>query len=174
MGDKTLKNRKTLYIVLAIIAVGILCAVLYPKQNEQPAGQEADKMTSYVERFNQSNSTNPIDTASVQNYYHHGSEHNDQITFNRDGFEIVVSSTHGSRFKTVIKGERQKTNDEYKNTFSEFAKAYSPTLSEQTISEYWTRLMDDDIHSVTFDEFECSLSGLNGKIEMITIDGNIQ
>lgn len=172
-----MKNRKTLYIVLAIIAVGILCAALYSKQNEQPANQQADKMTSFVDRFNQLNSADPIDTASIQNYYHHGSEHDDQIIFDRNGFEIVVSNTHGDRFKTTIKGERQKTNDDYRDAFSEFAKAYSPTISERTIDDYWTRLMDDSTHSLIFDEFECDITkydSIDGRIEMIVIDGDIQ
>ena len=175
MGDKTLKNRKTLYIVLVIIAVGILCAIFYPKQDELSYSErEATKMTDFIGRFNQSNPSNPIDDSTVQNYEHHGRVHDDQIIFNRNGFEIVVSNIHDNRFNTTIKGERQKTNDDYKNAFAEFVKVYSSTLSEQSINDYWTRLIDDDIHSVTFDEFECSLSEFNGKIEMIMIDGNIQ
>lgn len=174
-----MKNRKKLYIVLVIIAVGALCAIFYPKQDkqsysEQYKEQEAIKMADFIERFNQLNPSNPIDDDTVQNYYHHGRSHDDQIVFYRDDFKITVTNSYDDRFKIVIIG-LAKTDDDYKTAFKEFAKVYSPTLSEQDMDDYWNRLMDDNIHSVTFDEFECDISyGFNDKIEMIVMNGDVK
>ena len=107
-------------------------------------------------------------------YYHHGSEHDDQIIFNRNDFEVVITgNSWGSSIKLVIDGNREKTSDDYKLMFM-YARAYNCDLTDEKLDEYWQTVMDDLINSVEFDEFDCSLQIFNDEIEYMVIEGKIK
>lgn len=129
----------------------------------------------YLNRFNTVNPNQQIDSSLFEVYYHHGSEHDDQIIFNRNDFEVVITgNSWGSSIKLVIDGNREKTSDDYKLMFMQYARAYNCDLTDEKLDEYWQTVMDDLINSVEFDEFDCSLQIFNDEIEYMVIEGKIK
>lgn len=129
----------------------------------------------YLNRFNAANPDQLIDSNLFEVYFHHGSEHDEQIIFARDDFEVVITgSTWGNGLKVVIDGSKQKNNEEYKVIFMQYARAYSQDLTDEKLDEYWQTILDDTINTVDFGVFECSLQIFNDAIEYMTIDGKIE
>lgn len=131
-----------------------------------------EKINRYINRFNTANPENKITKELAQTYYHHGQDHDDQIKFSRDGFEVVL--TNGYPFKVVIRGEHTKTNDDYKSVFIKYARGYAPEITDETLDSYWEKLLTDIINTVEFDEFECGLTVHGKRIEMIVFEGEIK
>ncbi|MBQ8627021.1 MAG: hypothetical protein IJ419_12745 [Agathobacter sp.] len=129
----------------------------------------------YLNRFNAVNPDAVIDSELFEVYYHHGSEHDDQIIFTRDDFEVVISGNYlNNSISLVIDGSGDKTADDYKLIFMQYARAYNPNLTDEKLEEYWQAVLDDIINSAEFDEFDCALQVYNDKIEYMTMDGKIQ
>ena len=129
----------------------------------------------FLNRFNAINPDQVIDSDLFEVYYHHGREHDDQIKFTRDDFEVVISGNYlNNSISLVIDGSGDKTADDYKLIFMQYASAYSQDLTEEKLEEYWQAVLDDIINSAEFDEFDCALQVYNDKIEYMTIDGKIQ
>ena len=129
----------------------------------------------FLNRFNAVNPDQLIDSDLFEVYYHHGSEHDDQIIFTRDDFEVVITgNSWGPSIKLVIDGSREKTAEDYKLIFMQYARAYNAELTDEKLAEYWQTVLDDLINSVEFDEFDCALQVFNDEIEYMTIEGKIQ
>lgn len=126
----------------------------------------------YINRYNEANVDNKILNDLAQKYYHHGREHDDQVKFSRDGFEISLSS--GYKFRVVIQGEGKKSKKEYKNVFYKYARGFSPSITDDTLNDYWKQLLDDITNNVKFNEFECDLSIIDDKIELMVIEGKLE
>ena len=128
----------------------------------------------YVNRFNAANPDAMIGADLCVVYYHHGSEHDDQIKFTRDDFEVVVTNSFGNTIKLVIDGSTEKTIDDYMLIFMQYARAYNAELTDEKLEEYWQAIWDDIIYSPEFDEFDCSLQIWKDEIQYMTIEGKIQ
>ena len=128
----------------------------------------------YVNRFNAANPDAVISSDLCVVYYHHGSEHDDQIKFTRDDFEVVVTNSFGNRIKLVIDGSKEKTTDDYKLIFMQYARAYNPDLTDEKLEEYWQAAFDDITYSPEFGEFDLSLQIWNEEIEYMIIEGDIK
>lgn len=130
----------------------------------------------YLNRFNSSNPDYVIDSNLFEVYYHHGSEHDNQIIFYRDGFKVVISDIlwgNDNEIKLVIQCDEYKTIEDYKALFLQYAKAFSIELTDEKLETYWGAVLDDIIYSSKFDEFECSLNKYGDIIEWMTIEGKI-
>lgn len=128
----------------------------------------------YLNRFNDANPDQLIDNNLFKVYYHHGKEHDDQIIFTRDDVEVVISGNDwGSSVELVIDGSKEKTADDYKQLFFQYARAFSSDLTDAKLETYWQAVLDDIINSPEFDEFDCSLHTYNDAIEYMIIDGKI-
>lgn len=129
----------------------------------------------YLNRFNFSNPTQIINSDLFSVYYHHGREHEDQIIFNRDDVEVVITgNSFSNSIKLVIDGSRDKTDEDYKVLFFQYAKAFNLELTDEELEIYWQSVLDDITNSVEFEEFDCSLTtSYDGKIEYMVIEGKI-
>ena len=129
----------------------------------------------YLNRFNSSNPDQLINSDLFHVYYHHGSEHDDQIIFNRDDVEVVISAnSYSSGIKLVIDGSPDKTLDDYKLLFFQYGRAFNSKLTDEKLGTYWQAVLDDIINSAEFDEFDCSLhTSYDEKIEYMIIEGTI-
>ena len=161
------------YVVVIVddFTIGTEAAV---KPTDAPTAESMDEMTPlqviygrdkqinyYLNQFNIANPEEKITEDLVKPYYHHGRDHDDQIKFTREGFEVVISAgAYGNPLKVVIQDAeyRKKTYDDSKKIFCQYARGYTPSLSEDTLNDYWERLLNDITYSVVFDEFECSLT----------------
>ena len=168
------------YIVVKIYRLGndeIEEITFHKDQDEQMNTSEIiyeldEKINTYIIHFNQANTDDRITKDLAQTYHHHGRDHSDQVKFSRDGFEVVL--TNGYPFKVVIRGERAKTNDEYKAVFFKYAKGYAPEITDETLNSYWTRLLEASSNSDKFDEFSCDVTIYNDVAEMIVLEGEIK
>ena len=134
-----------------------------------------ETVNMYLNRFNAANPDQLIDSNLFEVYYHHGKEHDDQIIFTRDDVEVVITgNSFGSSIKLVIDGSADKTADDYKLLFFQYARAYSQDLTDDKLEAYWQAVLDDIINSEEFDEFDCSLHTYNDAIEYMIIEGKIQ
>lgn len=128
----------------------------------------------YLNRFNSSNPDQLINSDLFNVYYHHGSEHDDQIIFNRDDVEVVISANDwSSSIKLFIDGSKDKTFDDYKLLFFQYGRAFNPKLTDEKLGTYWQAVLDDIINSAEFDEFDCSLTIYDDEIEDMIIEGKI-
>ncbi len=117
-----------------------------------------DNINLYVNRFNAYNPDYVLTSEDMKKYSHHGTEHDDQIRFFRDGFEIVISGGALSSKVDVYVGytATNRTVEEYEQMFIRFAKAYSPDLNDDTLKQYWKQLIDGSSSKLT--EFDCDCS----------------
>ena len=110
----------------------------------------------------------------MNKYNHHGTEHDDQIRFYRDGFEIVITGGKIVSKTSVYVGYtsgQSHTEDEYGEMFIRFAKVYAPDLSEEKLAEYWKTALEGSSY-VKFDEFELDLSP--GNVTYFKIEGKVE
>ena len=129
----------------------------------------------YLNRFNAANPDQLIDSNLFEVYYHHGKEHDNQIIFTRDDVEVVITGNDwNSSVELVIDGSKDKSADDYKLLFFQYARAFSPELTDEKLETYWQAVLDDIINSPEFDEFDCSLHTYNEEIEYMIIEGKIQ
>ena len=145
--------------------------------DSQDAIYEYDaKINSYIVGFNAANPDNKITQDLAQRYYHHGREHDDQVKFIRDGFEVVL--TNGYPFQVVIQGERTKTENDYKQVFFAYARGFTPEITDEKLDDYWGKLLTASSNNVKFDEFECTLKIFpyqsGDEIEMISFRGEVK
>ena len=133
--------------------------------------KDDEDINLYINRFNESNPDYKITSDLAQKYYHHGREHDDQIKFSRDDFDVSLSS--GYKFKIVIQGKGKKTNKDYKKLFYQYARGFKPSITDETLNDYWKQLLDDTTNNVKFNEFECDLSILDEKIQSMVIEGKL-
>ena len=150
----------------------------YSKKEELVTYYDRDAAINlYLNRFNSLNPKQLINSDLFTVYYHHGREHDDQIIFYRDDVEVVItgkSYSNSNTVKLVIDGRKEKTNDDYKQLFFQYAGAFSTTLTEEKLNTYWQNVLDDNVNNVEFDEFECLLyTSYNDDIEYMVIEGEI-
>lgn len=149
------------------------------EENEKNENKEYYKdnknINLFLNNYNNSNPESPINQDDFFKYYHHGSEHDNQITVYKNDFEMVISDL--ATLNIYVSSKNQKSNDEYKQLFISLAKSYVPNIETSKLDQYWLDLMNDSINDVTFDEFECSLTldAFSGtEIENMSMEGHIQ
>ncbi len=133
-----------------------------------------EKINFYVYRFNTYNPDYLLTTDDMKKYNHHGTEHDDQIRFFKDGFEIVITGGKLASKTSVYVGYtsgQSHTEDEYGEMFIRFAKVYAPALSDEKLAEYWKTALEGSSY-VKFDEFEIYLSP--GNVTYFKIEGIVE
>lgn len=128
----------------------------------------------YLNRFNSLNPDLLINSDLFKVYYHHGKEHDNQIIFNREDVEVVITgNAWNSSIKIVIDSNGDKTVDDYKKLFYQYGRAFSPELTDEKLETYWQSVLNDIINNAEFDEFDCSLQVNDDKIQYMIIEGKI-
>ena len=168
------KNIKVILITIAVIAVVGVILSFSKQDNTQEAQNNVSVKDFFVEKFNEYNPDKPIDKNSVENYYHHGSVHDDQIIFERNSYEVVVTNTHDNKYKITIDTDEEDNENTYKELYLEFLKVYLPNISEEESVEYWGRMREDSTRLLRVDNFESSLREFNGEIEQLILEGTIE
>lgn len=143
-------------------------------ENNTPVYYEDDDIINlYVVRFNECNPDHLISTNELKKYYHHGREHDDQVKFIRDDFEIIISGGYKAEVYVGSISSSSHTSDDYGAMFVRFAKVFNPELSDDVLEGYWKKVLDNTSSVIDFEDFECQKSPapninyfkLSGKIE---------
>ena len=106
-------------------------------------------------------------------YYHHGSEHKNQVKLNMNNMEVILT---GSTTKISVNIENDTESDEaLRNLIKKFVKVYNQNITDNQIEEYLNnQSSSNDIK--TYDGIEYSINkGLNNNvIESIKITGTLK
>lgn len=137
--------------------------------------QDDEKINLFVNRFNTLNPDFVLTEEDMTKYYHHGREHDDQVKFFRNDYQIVIT---GGKIvsKTSVSVSNSSlvkhTTEEFEVMFIRFAKVYAPDLTDTQLKEYWVEIVED-LSSVTeFEEFECTKSNVSG-FEYFKLEGKV-
>lgn len=131
-----------------------------------------DDINSFVIKFNEANPNEQITKDMCQPYYHHGQDHNDQIKYTVDDFEVVIS---GGAYSSSINfyigytpGDNH-TNDDYKEMFRKYIKGFDLGFDDAQIDSDWNMIMDDLTHNVRFDKYEADVYMVNDNIQYMKV-----
>ena len=139
--------------------------------------EDNESINLYIVRFNECNPDYPIAADELKKSKHHGSEHDDQVEFIRDGYLITVSGFGFGLNKAEVYiehlGNSSTSSDEYGEMFVRFAKPYNSELTDEDLHGYWQQVVDDSTNTTKFDDFECTKNSspnivyfkLSGKIK---------
>ena len=122
----------------------------------------------YLNNFNKANPDDAITSDMATPYHHHGSDHMDQIQFCVDDFEVTI--TGGAEVYIGYTPGTNHTNDEYKEMFKKYVRGFDLGLTDEQIEADWNAVMEDSIHDVRFDKYECDINMFNDNIEYLTIN----
>lgn len=138
--------------------------------------EDDENINLYITRFNECNSDYLINADDLQKYYHHGQEHDDQVKFIRDDYEIVITGGYlGNKVEVYIgyTASSSHSNDEYGTMFIRFAKAFNSELTSDVLEGYWQQVVDNSSSIIDFDDFECQKSP-GEKITYFKLSGDIE
>lgn len=133
---------------------------------------EDEIINRYLNSYNEVITEDPIESGDFEVYYHHGSEHKDQILILDEGFDSVVISSRLGEIEITIEGGN--TEEAYKEAFYRFARGYNSLLSNEELEEYWEKAMSNLNSYTQFDEFEIYIRSYNDTIELLEISGEVE
>lgn len=120
----------------------------------------------YLNRYNEANPEDVISSSDFEVYYHHGSEHKDQIAFTQS--EVIISAKVGGKIQVVAEGLAD--TEEYKEAFIRFARGYRAVGD---LEAYWVRLLENKRADI--DGLAVSLQyDYDGSIRMLELVGVIE
>lgn len=140
-----------------------------PKEEVPVIYEDNELINLYLNRYNEANPEAPIEREDFEIYHHHGSDHKDQILFNKG---VVISAQTGSKVKIDI--ESGDTQEAYKQTFIQYARGYNTELSPEVLEEYWEQSMSNLNFDTQFDDFVVYIRSYNDSIELLEISGAVE
>ena len=180
---------KKIFIVL--ISVIMLVACSGTKKEEQPLKEETPDSTptptaiieekelveiykdneiinEFLNKFNEANSDYQITSDMLTKYYHHGSEHDDQIKFTLDDVPILITSS-GFGIEIIIDNPTYENEDELKRISYLFIKAYNQEINNDTFEVDWSKFKN----SLTLDyekdgiEYHAAQKNIDTKVVLL-------
>lgn len=133
---------------------------------------EDELINRYLNSYNEAVTEAPIESGDFEVYYHHGSEHKDQILILEESFDSVVISSRLGEIDITIEGGN--TDEAYKEAFYRFARGYNSLLSNDELEEYWGQAMSNLNSYTQLDEFEIYIRSYNDAIELLEISGEVE
>ena len=123
----------------------------------------------YLNRYNEANPEAVIESSDFEVYYHHGSEHKDQIAFTQS--EVIISAKVGHKIQVVIEG--LDAPEGYKEAFCRYARGYNSELEPEELDGCWSELLEK--RSAAFSGAGVSLQyDYDGSIRMIDLVGVVE
>ena len=124
-----------------------------------------NKMINYfIVKYNSIYPDSSLEEGDFYKYSHHGKTEDDRIHFYEEKHEILVSGpseyniSKGSRYISIMISYRPKvttSEEDWSQAFIKYARVFSPELTDETLTEYWKKIVDkdDSVHGVEFNEF---------------------
>ena len=134
--------------------------------------EDDESINAYINNYNTANPDDIITSKDIQKDVHHGQVHDNQINILKENdFEINVGDS--ASMQVFIKGDQGSTDD-YKTLMFKYAKGINPSLTNETLENYWKQTLDDDTHFMEFEEIELTIYMFNNNIEYLTITGDLK
>lgn len=126
-----------------------------------------DGINRFINYFNKANPDEPITKEMAQPYHHHGQDHEEQIKYYIDDYEIVI--TGGASFYIGNNAGKPHTNDEYEDMFKKYMQGFNLGISNDQLDADWDTILDDLTHNVAFDHYEVDAYVHNDKVEYMKV-----
>ena len=153
-----MKNKKNLLIIGCIIVVlGIISSFSSPSEElnnsvtnnqlvvnttetitepqEEKYYEDDETINKYIVVFNNINPNNKITSDMLSGYYHHGSEHKDQVKLVLDGLDVIISANYKDSISINIDNPN-KDNDAIKALILKVVKVFNPSTTAEQINQY--------------------------------------
>ena len=188
-----MKNNKKL-IIGSIVVILILLCVLGSIKSEQNSNEvntvenitntvQSSKeiyykydetINKYITLFNDMYIDNKITSDMLSVYYHHGSEHENQVKFNMQNLEVLLTANYTNNISICIENPNDD-NATIKKLIKYFIKVFDPSITDEKIDTY-INSQGAGSNIVTYDGIEYWINkNLDGtKIEYIKITGKLQ
>lgn len=132
---------------------------------------------NYLTKFNALYPETEITSGMLTKYYHHGSEHDDQVTFSLNDFSVLLSGGWSDDKASIYIDNIYESNDGIKPLYEAFTRAFDTDVTQEALDDCWTKIVDGA--SATSEElndidFTFSLSLDDNIIEYIKIEGTIK
>ena len=192
-----MKNKKNLLIIGCIIVVlGIISSFSSPSEEfnnsvtnnqlvvnttetitepqEEKYYEDDETINRYIVLFNNINPNNKITSDMLSVYYHHGSEHKDQVKLVLDGLDVIISANYKDSISINIDNPN-KDNDAIKALILQVVKVFNPYTTAEHINQYVdSQGVTSDINTYENVEYWTS-KGVDGKrIAYIKITGKLE
>lgn len=150
----------------------VLEETVEPEESIPTIYAEDELINRYLNSYNEAVTEDPIESGDFEVYYHHGSEHKDQILILGEAFDSVVISSRLGEIDITIEGGNAE--EAYKEAFYRFARGYNLLLGNEELGEYWEQAMSNLNSYTQFDEFEIYIRSYNDTIELLEISGEVE
>ena len=135
--------------------------------------EDNECLNTYINNYNTANPDDIITSEEIEKDDHHGRVHDNQINILKENnIEINVSESAANSIQIFIKGDQVSTND-YKTLVFKYAKGIDPSLTNELLESYWKQILEDTTHTIEFDTIDITLNMLDGNIEYLTIEGDL-
>ena len=151
-----------------------------PEESLTPVIYEDDSaINHFIVAYNELYPEDMITADEISKYYHHGQEHDDQITTKIAGFPVTISSEGSSRqFNVSVFWDNPTPGnaDSNKRLFSIIEHVFNSELTDAQIDELWQDILDNSTHSISWDdgtEFDAgtNISDIPGNFEYAKMYG---
>lgn len=151
-----------------------------PEESSIPVIYEDDSaINQFLVAYNELYPEDIITANEISKSYHHGQEHDDQITTEFAGFPVTISSEGSSRqFNVSVYWDNPTPGnaDSNKKLFSIIEHVFNPELTDAQIDALWQDILDNATHNVSWDdgtEFDAgtNLSDIPGNYEYAKMYG---
>ena len=195
-----MKNKKNLLIVgIIVIVLGVISSISNFEEDvnnnlinttdnqviinnvynitetqEEKIYEDDDTINKYIVLFNSMNPDNRITADMLSVYYHHGSEHKDQVKLTLEDLPIIITAN----YKDSISINIDNLNDDnivIKSLIQKFVKVFNSSITAENIDQYIDS-QGAGSNIDTYDNIEYwTNKDANGKrIEYIKITGKLE
>lgn len=192
-----MKNRKNLLIIGCIIVVlGIISSFSNSSEElnnnvknnqlivntietitepqEEKYYEDDETINKYIVLFNSINPNNKITSDMLSVYYHHGSEHKDQVKLVLDGLDVIISAKYKDTISINIDNPN-KDNDAIKTLILKVVKVFNPFTTAEQINQYVdSQEAASDINTYENVEYWTNKDVDGNRIEYIKITGKLE
>lgn len=130
-------------------------------QKSETIYTDNDKINAFLVVFNQTYPEYALSAGDLQKYYHHGSEHDNQVQATINSVPVLISD-EGYGVSVYWDNPDPSSNDENLKMFQIVMHVFSPDLTDEEIMARWQDALDSDTGSVKYDDGIEFLSLVNG------------
>lgn len=190
------KNKKIIIVICIVFFIGFCCLIGENNTNEnvnqesntqlEVRNQEAKQyeeiykddelINIFLNKYNELYADERITTEMLSVYYHHGSDHKDQVQFKIDGIEVTLTGGQfGSKVSVYMDKEEGLNDEKVRNLTKKFIKVFnSKILNEEIENHLNNQKSGSDIQTYDDIEYWTNKGQDNNLILYIKITGKIK
>ena len=145
-----------------------------PEIQEEKIYKDDETINKYIVLFNSINPDNKITTDMLSVYYHHGSEHKDQVTLVLDNLPVIITANYKDSISVNIDNSN-KDNIVIKSLIEKFVKVFDSSITSEKIDKYLdSKGASSSINTYENVEYWMNKDANGERIEYIKITGKLE